>query len=42
MMTLKPMAHGEASEVIAAPSHAVFDLIRDYCRRVAADPCRLT
>jgi len=31
------MAHGETSEVIPAPSHAVFDLIHDYSRRLEWD-----
>ena len=31
------MAHGEVSEVIPAPSHAVFDLIHDYSRRLEWD-----
>jgi hypothetical protein len=31
------MAHGEVSEVMPAPSHAVFDLIHDYSRRLEWD-----
>jgi hypothetical protein len=31
------MPHGEASEIIPAPSHAVFDLLHDYSRRLEWD-----
>ena len=31
------MAHGEVSEIIPAPSSAVFDLIHDYTRRLEWD-----
>jgi hypothetical protein len=31
------MAHGEASEIIPAPSAAVFDLLHDYDRRLEWD-----
>ncbi len=31
------MAHGEVSEIIPAPSSAVFDLIHDYARRLEWD-----
>lgn len=31
------MPHGEASEIIPAPSSAVFDLIHDYTRRLEWD-----
>jgi hypothetical protein len=31
------MAHGQVSEIIPAPSHAVFDLVHDYTRRLEWD-----
>lgn len=31
------MAHGEFTEIIPAPSRAVFDLIHDYSRRLEWD-----
>jgi hypothetical protein len=31
------MAHGEVSEIIAAPSADVFDLVHDYSRRLSWD-----
>jgi hypothetical protein len=31
------MAHGEVTEIIPAPSQAVFDLIHDYSRRLEWD-----
>jgi ribosome-associated toxin RatA of RatAB toxin-antitoxin module len=31
------MAHGQASEIIPSPSHAVFDLVHDYTRRLEWD-----
>jgi hypothetical protein len=31
------MAHGEVSEIIPAPCHAVFDLVHDYSRRLEWD-----
>ena len=31
------MAHGKVSEIIPAPSHAVFDLLHDYTRRLEWD-----